>query len=216
MSLELLGNCYLKLGDVERAKAALDEAIPLFGEMASRWGIGDGYDGFCHCLILCANIACARGRFERAVLLLGAATAAREPVDSWMESWRQLTESTLDEARSHLGDQRFAAAWERGKSLSVKEAVTCTIEPPGGADQAATPAVAFATQQSGLFPDGLSRREVDVAVLLVEGLTNREIGGRLYISERTVANHVQSILNKTGSGNRAEAAAYAIRHGLTN
>lgn len=66
------------------------------------------------------------------------------------------------------------------------------------------------------FPDGLSKREVDVAVLLVEGLTNREIGERLYISERTVANHVQSVLNKTGSGNRAEAAAYTIRHGLTN
>ncbi len=66
------------------------------------------------------------------------------------------------------------------------------------------------------FPDGLSNREVDVAVLLVEGLTNRKIGERLYISERTVANHVQSVLNKTGSGNRAEAAVYAIRNGLTN
>jgi DNA-binding CsgD family transcriptional regulator len=64
-------------------------------------------------------------------------------------------------------------------------------------------------------PDGLSAREVEVAALLVEGLTNREIGERLYISARTVANHVQSILGKTGSGNRAQAAAYAIRNGLT-
>ena len=66
------------------------------------------------------------------------------------------------------------------------------------------------------YPDGLSNREVEVAVLLVEGLTNREIGGRLYISEKTVANHVQSVLRKTGSGNRAEASAYVIRNGLTD
>jgi len=46
------------------------------------------------------------------------------------------------------------------------------------------------------------------------GLSNREIGGELYISEHTVANHVRSILRKTGAGNRTEAAGYAFRHAL--
>jgi DNA-binding CsgD family transcriptional regulator len=72
-----------------------------------------------------------------------------------------------------------------------------------------------AGKKAAPLPDGLTVREAEVAALLVEGLTNREIGERLSISDRTVANHVQNILNKTGSGNRAEAAAYAIRHGLT-
>jgi DNA-binding CsgD family transcriptional regulator len=64
------------------------------------------------------------------------------------------------------------------------------------------------------LPDGLTPREAEIIELLGRGLTNAEIGERLFISPRTVANHVQSILAKTGSGNRAEAAAYALRNGL--
>jgi DNA-binding CsgD family transcriptional regulator/tetratricopeptide (TPR) repeat protein len=67
---------------------------------------------------------------------------------------------------------------------------------------------------SGTLPDGLSAREADVLALLASGLSNREIGRRMIISEHTVANHVRSILRKTGTANRTEAAAYAHRRGL--
>lgn len=63
-------------------------------------------------------------------------------------------------------------------------------------------------------PDGLSRREIEVLRLLAAGCSNRDIGSRLFISPNTVANHVRSILAKTGTGNRTEAAAYALRHNL--
>ena len=63
-------------------------------------------------------------------------------------------------------------------------------------------------------PDGMSARELDVLRLVARGLSNREIGSTLFISEHTVANHVRSILSKTGSANRTEAAAYAYRGGL--
>jgi DNA-binding CsgD family transcriptional regulator len=63
-------------------------------------------------------------------------------------------------------------------------------------------------------PDGLSAREVQLLGLVARGLSNREIGGTLFISEHTVANHVRSILRKTGCANRTEAASYAHRHGL--
>jgi DNA-binding CsgD family transcriptional regulator len=63
-------------------------------------------------------------------------------------------------------------------------------------------------------PSGLSGREVDVLRLIASGLSNREIGDRLFISQHTAANHVRSILQKCGCANRAEAAAYAARHGL--
>jgi DNA-binding CsgD family transcriptional regulator len=63
-------------------------------------------------------------------------------------------------------------------------------------------------------PDGLTNREYEVLQLLGEGLLNREIGQRLYISEHTAANHVRSILAKTGSANRTQAAVYAAHHDL--
>ncbi|MBD0328089.1 MAG: AAA family ATPase, partial [Pyrinomonadaceae bacterium] len=64
------------------------------------------------------------------------------------------------------------------------------------------------------FPDGLTQREVEVLWLIAAGKSNREIGQALFISDRTVAQHVTSILNKTGASNRAEAATYASQHGL--
>jgi DNA-binding CsgD family transcriptional regulator/tetratricopeptide (TPR) repeat protein len=64
------------------------------------------------------------------------------------------------------------------------------------------------------LPSGLSPREAQILKLVAEGLSNREIGERLSISEHTAANHIRSILRKTDCANRTEAASYAHRHGL--
>jgi len=64
------------------------------------------------------------------------------------------------------------------------------------------------------YPDGLSARELEVLRLIAEGTTNQVIARELYISEKTVHNHVSSILTKTGCANRAEAASYAVRRHL--
>ena len=64
------------------------------------------------------------------------------------------------------------------------------------------------------YPDGLSARELEVLRLIAEGTTNQVIATQLYISEKTVHNHVSSILAKTGCANRAEAATYAVRRHL--
>lgn len=61
---------------------------------------------------------------------------------------------------------------------------------------------------------GLSRREHEVLALISEGRTNREIGERLFISQKTVGVHVGNILGKLGVSGRVEAAAVAIRLGL--
>jgi class 3 adenylate cyclase/DNA-binding NarL/FixJ family response regulator len=65
-----------------------------------------------------------------------------------------------------------------------------------------------------VYPDDLSQREQEVLHLLAAGKSNREIAEALYISLNTVASHVRNILTKTGTTNRTEAAAYAVRHGL--
>lgn len=61
----------------------------------------------------------------------------------------------------------------------------------------------------------LTRREVEVLELLGQGSRNREIASRLFISERTVKNHVSNILAKLQVNDRTEAALMAAKHGLT-
>jgi DNA-binding CsgD family transcriptional regulator len=63
--------------------------------------------------------------------------------------------------------------------------------------------------------DDLSPREIEVLRLMASGKSNREIAKVLFISRNTVSTHVRNILTKTGSANRTEAAAYAMRHGLS-
>ena len=63
-------------------------------------------------------------------------------------------------------------------------------------------------------PAGLSERELQVLRLVVAGKTNPQIAAALHRSLATVAIHVRNILDKTQSANRAEAAAFAARHGL--
>jgi DNA-binding CsgD family transcriptional regulator len=63
-------------------------------------------------------------------------------------------------------------------------------------------------------PDGLSEREVEVLDHLARGRSNKEIGRRLFISPRTVQEHVRHIYAKTGVSSRAAAALYATQRGL--
>jgi DNA-binding CsgD family transcriptional regulator/tetratricopeptide (TPR) repeat protein len=65
-------------------------------------------------------------------------------------------------------------------------------------------------------PANLTARELEVLVLVAQGLRNAEVAQRLVLSERTVAHHVSSILRKMGVRGRSEATAEAIRLGLTD
>jgi len=62
----------------------------------------------------------------------------------------------------------------------------------------------------------LSRREVEVLELIAQSKKNREIAEALFLSERTVKNHVGAVLRKLHLNNRAEAAALAAKHGLSH
>ena len=72
----------------------------------------------------------------------------------------------------------------------------------------------LATREQDRALEGVSGREKEVLALVAEGLTNKEIAARLFISEHTARNHVSRILEKLGLARRSEAAAFAAQHGL--
>ena len=61
----------------------------------------------------------------------------------------------------------------------------------------------------------LTPQEKKILSLIAEGLTNRQIGERMFLAEKTVKNYVSSILSKLEVARRAEAAAYLARHTTT-
>jgi DNA-binding NarL/FixJ family response regulator len=69
------------------------------------------------------------------------------------------------------------------------------------------------SKEASVFAE-LTSQEMHVLVLIADGLTNREIAGKLFLGEGTVRNYVSSILSKLALSNRAEAAAFAVRHNI--
>ncbi|MBZ0301020.1 MAG: response regulator transcription factor [Anaerolineae bacterium] len=68
-------------------------------------------------------------------------------------------------------------------------------------------------QHAAAFSD-LTPQELAVLALVAEGMTNRQIAVKLYLGEGTVRNYVSSVLAKISVSNRAEAAAYAVKHNI--
>ncbi len=95
---------------------------------------------------------------------------------------------------------------ERARTVAKAKRIAIEIpEPEPAADQ---------DSKAPPYPHQLTAREVEVLSLLAEGLTNKAIGERLYVSPRTVGTHVSNLLAKLGLSNRGEAAAAYHRLGL--
>jgi non-specific serine/threonine protein kinase len=161
-----------------------------------------------------AVLAVDRGDPAAGAQLLGLAEGLSEPLGfapgPAYASWEQAAAG----ARDRLGGAAFAAAWEAGRSLAHDLAAVdallsapdpAAVVPPPAAPPAAAP---FAV------PFGLSKREREVLALLAQRRTDPEIAEALFISPRTVENHVAHVFNKLGVNSRREAAALAACHGL--
>jgi DNA-binding CsgD family transcriptional regulator/tetratricopeptide (TPR) repeat protein len=167
----------------------------MFGQLVACYGAADRYLGM---------LAATLGEWERADEHFERAAELNRRTG--MLTWLGHTLYQHARALRARGDRAGAAAL-LGEAATLAErtglpALLARIQALG----AAAPAAAL--------PDGLSAREVQILGLVARGLSNRAIGGKLHISEHTVANHVRSVLRKTGCANRTQATAYAYRHGL--
>lgn len=195
--LTLLVDVHLASGDVDDAAATADH----LAEMAA------AHPTF----YLRACAALARGRVcvasgtgdARACLLeaLSAFSRAQMPAE--------LARARLELARAVAAEQPEVAVAEATAALEAFEQLPAARDADAAAALLRTLGGPARTgPRSG---EGLTKREGQVLELLGHGLSNAEIGDRLYISAKTVEHHVGRLLAKLGLRNRAEAAAYAVR-----
>jgi len=115
-------------------------------------------------------------------------------------------------ARNRAADRTDAAAL---LALAAAEATALGMRALERQVAALMPLAASANAARLLYPAGLSEREAQVLRFVAAGKSNRQIADVLFVSPNTVANHVRSILSKTQTNNRTEAAAFAIRNELS-
>jgi DNA-binding NarL/FixJ family response regulator len=119
-------------------------------------------------------------------------------------------ESRLARARSALDESAFEAAWTEGKAMTPEEAVEYALSEV----ELAAPTASEEELTSSEPLSNLTHREQEVADLVTQGLTNRQISTELGISERTAGNHVTKILRKLELQSRAQIATWTTEHRL--
>ena len=204
-ALSILGNLVLQSLGSPRLAPKQHESVVLRQAIEDVVGIG-------RCLDSLGWVASAQAQPTRAARLFGAAELLYERVGAAPHPpWRAEHERHVATARARLGDEAFAAAWSEGRDLSPDQAIAyaLTTEAPA---TVITPAAAPLPPRA--VPGGLSQRERDVARLIAQGQTNRQIAETLVIAEWTVDTHVRHILNKLAFRSRTQVAAWATEHGL--
>ncbi len=148
-----------------------------------------------------AGVAAEAGNHLLAARLFGASGAARQHMG--MVRFKVLDEcddSTIAALREALGDNDFDTAWAEGAALSIEEATAYALRGRGERRRAS----------SGWA--SLTRAELDVVKLVSEGLGNKDVAARLFVSPRTVQAHLTHIYNKLGLTSRVQLAKEAARH----
>ncbi|MBC9717660.1 LuxR family transcriptional regulator [Streptomyces sp. TRM66268-LWL] len=146
-------------------------------------------------------IAAAQSRHGEAARLYGAAAGIRRGIAPLLlgdPKLNALDRSFQRASEQALGEEEFRRLYEEGERMGLPQALAL------GLGESAAPESATA---SALTLDSLTRREREVAALVHQGLSNREIAERIVISKRTADAHVEHILAKLGVASRCEVAA---------
>ncbi|MFG3215666.1 ATP-binding protein [Streptomyces tendae] len=188
--LSTAGSLALELGDARRAEEYFAEALRC---RAHRHGdVARALEGL-------ALVAIRGYQFDRGVQLLGAAERLRGEGSGESGWWRLRVQRARETAMRALPVGRAESWLEAGRAMPWRQVLCVALgeeptEPRG---------------RGTAHP--LSRREQDVAALVVEGLTNRQIAARIHVSVRTVETHIRHIRTTLGLRSRAHIAAWAAQ-----
>ncbi|WP_433182754.1 ATP-binding protein [Actinoallomurus sp. CA-150999] len=152
-----------------------------------------------HCVEVLAWTAADEGRHTRAAELLGAARtlwrSAGVPIPGYLSEAHDGYERRLQRA---CGDENFSVAYARGANRPHQRVFAHAL------DEAVTPRADAV--DTGIFAL-LTRREREVAELIAQGMSNKDIAGKLVIAQRTAEGHVERILRKLGFTSRTQIAS---------
>jgi non-specific serine/threonine protein kinase len=183
-------------GSLDLAESDLHEAIKIKRLFNDTLGLALALDMLSWTMV-------AKGDDARAITLLGGTSALWQTIGAPPFGWTPLLEQRekfAAIARKRMGEAEFDAAFKRGGALTVEETLALALrERPQPAPEApiAMPA--------------LTRREREVADLVGQGLSNKDIAAKLVISLRTAEGHVEKILTKLGFNTRTQIAGWLAK-----
>ena len=182
-------------GDPEQAERDAHDALALAEKTGGYYRVAD----ILECL---ARLALDDGNHPYAARLLGAADAIRQRIGFARYPMYQLANDAAATAvREALGQSDFDAAWAEGAALSTEEAIAYAQR---GRGERKRPTSGWGS---------LTPMENDVVRLVREGLGNKDIGARLFISPRTVQTHLTHVYAKLGLTSRVQPVQEAGRYG---
>jgi predicted ATPase/class 3 adenylate cyclase/DNA-binding CsgD family transcriptional regulator len=153
---------------------------------------------FLECL---GEVAGGAGNFHHALRLLGAASAIRQSLEiPLFKVFDDHHDAVITSLRNAMTDNEFEAAWAEGAALTVDEAIAYAQR---GRGERKRPSSGWGS---------LTPTELDVVRLVAEGIPNKDIATRLFVSPRTVQSHLRHVYNKLGLTSRVQLAQEAARH----
>jgi non-specific serine/threonine protein kinase len=185
--------------DHERARGLFEEGLKLTADVGDQANVA-------YCLEGLAAVAASESKVEWAARLWGATEALLEEVEATAYPHApdpSVHEARVGAARSRMDAAAWEAAWSEGRAMTSEQAIEYAL----GSEEAAP---ASPRDTASL----LSAREAEVLVLVAKGLTNPQVAERLYLSPRTVGQHLRSVYRKLGVPSRAAAAREAVERGM--
>ena len=194
MALRTRARVAIAQGEPEQAERDAHHALTVAADVDAHSSIPDTLE----CL---AGLAVKADGYREAARLFGAADATRQRIGVVrFKIYDAEYENSLAALRDAMGEEDFAAAWAEGAALSTDEAVAYAQRGRGGRKR---PSSGWAS---------LTPTERDVVRLVSEGLANKDIATRLFVSARTVQTHLTHVYTKLGLTSRMQLAQEAARH----